>query len=218
MAARQNTPAESPAKTDRRQPRQARSEHTVQLIFEATAQVLRDEGETALTTNRIAERAGLSIGTLYQYFDCKEAIVLAILSRTREQVIAQLDKVMLDVQPGQTDPREVVRTYVRIYIQAFGIGKKNERDLVRLAWRFDRHDAMVLSLRQASERLAMHLQRLNHPLVRAPTPAMAFVLTRGLAGIVRSASLEASPLLGTTAFEDEVVNALWGVLSHPQSQ
>jgi AcrR family transcriptional regulator len=218
MAARQTTPAESPSKTDRRQPRQARSEHTVQLIFEATAQVLRDEGEAALTTNRIAERAGLSIGTLYQYFDCKEAIVLAILSRTREQVIAQLDKVMLDVQPGQTDPREVVRTYVRIYIQAFGIGKKNERDLVRLAWRFDRHDAMVLSLRQASERLAMHLQRLNHPLVRAPTPAMAFVLTRGLAGIVRSASLEASPLLGTTAFEDEVVNALWGVLSHPQSQ
>jgi AcrR family transcriptional regulator len=66
MAARQNTPAESPAKTDRRQPRQARSEHTVQLIFEATAQVLRDEGEAALTTNRIAERAGLSIGTLYQ--------------------------------------------------------------------------------------------------------------------------------------------------------
>jgi AcrR family transcriptional regulator len=218
MATRQSTPAESPAKTDRRQPRQARSEHTVQLIFEATAQVLRDEGETALTTNRIAERAGLSIGTLYQYFDCKEAIVLAILSRTREQVIAQLDKVMLDVQPGQTDPREVVRTYVRIYIQAFGIGKKNERDLVRLAWRFDRHDAMVLSLRQASERLAMHLQRLNHPLVRAPTPAMAFVLTRGLAGIVRSASLEESPLLGTTALEDEVVNALWGVMSHPQSQ
>jgi hypothetical protein len=72
---------------------------------------------------------------------------------------------------------------------------------------------IVLSLREASERLAMHLQRLPHPSVQNPTPTMVFVLTRGLAGIVRSAVLEGSPVLGTKAFEDELVNALWGVLT-----
>src|SRR6185369_13420691 len=99
------------------------------------------------------------------------------------------------------------------YVNAFGTGTRNQRELVRLAWRLDRHDAIVLSLREASERLSMHLQRMNHPRLRQPTRAMVFVLTRALAGIVRSASLEASPLLGTEAFEDELVNACWGILS-----
>lgn len=213
MATRTSPPTTTPAARPRRQPRQARSEHTVQLIFEATAQVLREGGEAALTTNRIAERAGLSIGTLYQYFNSKEAIVLAILSGTREKVLQQLDQLMADADLASSDPRQLLRNYVRLYVNAFGLGGPHGRELVRLAWAWDQHEAIVQSLRQASERLAMHLQRLQHPAVQAPTPAMAFVLTRGLAGMVRSAALEASPLLGTPAFEDELVHALWGVLT-----
>jgi hypothetical protein len=56
------------------------------------------------------------------------------------------------------------------------------------------------------------VQRMKHPLLRPPSPAIAFVLTRLLAGTVRSASLEDSPLLGTAEFEDELVNACWGVM------
>jgi AcrR family transcriptional regulator len=52
----------------RRQPVQARGQRTLAAILQATAQILVKEGEAALTTNRIAERAGVSIGTLYQYF------------------------------------------------------------------------------------------------------------------------------------------------------
>jgi AcrR family transcriptional regulator len=192
---------------------QARAEQTVQLIFEATAQVLREDGEALLTTNRIAARAGLSIGTLYQYFDGKEAIVVALLSRTRQRVMRQLDTLLANADSSQEDPRDLVRSYVRLYVNAFGTGPRNQRELVRLAWRLDRHDAIVLSLREASERLSMHLQRMNHPRVRQPMPAMLFVLTRALAGIVRSAALEASPLLGTEAFEDELVNLCWGILA-----
>jgi AcrR family transcriptional regulator len=202
----------SPSAALRRSPRQARAEQTVELIFETTAQVLREEGEAALTTNRIAERAGVSIGTLYQYFDDKEAIVRALLSRTRVRMMKQLDEVMAGADRELSDPRELVRAYVRLYVSAFGTGARNQRELVRLAWRMDRPDNVVLSLREAAERLSVHLERLNHPDVRPPTPAMVFVLTRALAGIVRSASLEATPLLGTQAFEDELVRVCWGVL------
>lgn len=201
----------------RRQPMQSRAEQTLQLIFEATAQVLREEGESALTTNRIAARAGLSIGTLYQYFDGKEAIVAAQLSQTRERVMARLEALMAeaDLRPHD-DPRELVRAYVRLYVSAFGTGARNQRELVRLAWRLDRHESVVQTLREASERLSAHLQRMAHHRVRPPTPAMLFVLTRALAGIVRAASLEASPLLGTAAFENELVNMCWGVLGEPE--
>jgi AcrR family transcriptional regulator len=201
----------------RRSPRQARAQQSVGLIFEATAQVLREEGEAALTTNRIAERAGLSIGTLYQYFDSKEAIVVAMLSRERERVMKQLETLLSGFDAGspdqgKSDPRQILRAYVRQYVSTFGTGARTQRALVRLAWRLDANEAIVVALREASERIAMHLQRINHPLIRPPTPAMVFVLTRALAGIVRSAALEESPLLGTQAFENELVNALWGVL------
>jgi AcrR family transcriptional regulator len=65
----------------RKQPTQARSQATVAAIFEATIQVLLHGGASALTTNRVADRAGVSIGTLYQYFPGKEALLYALVSR-----------------------------------------------------------------------------------------------------------------------------------------
>ena len=201
----------------RRIPSQARSGETIRIIFEATAQVLNDHGESALTTNRIAARAGVSIGTLYQYFDSKEAIVLSMLAREREDVMATLDTLLTnadaaDPDPLKSDPRMLLRAFIHRYVAAFGTGAPGRRALIKLAWRLDQQQAMVQSLREASDRIALHLQRLRHPLLRPPSPVMAFVLTRLLAGAVRSASLEDSPLLGTAAFEEELVNACWGVM------
>jgi AcrR family transcriptional regulator len=65
----------------RRKPRQDRSRQTVQAILEAAAQVFERHGYAAGTTNRIAERAGVSIGSLYQYFPNKDAIVMELARR-----------------------------------------------------------------------------------------------------------------------------------------
>src|SRR5271165_1376438 len=62
----------------RKKPRQVRSEATVAAIFEATAQILHSRGGAGLNTNAIAELAGVSIGTLYQYFPNKNAILIAL--------------------------------------------------------------------------------------------------------------------------------------------
>ena len=69
----------------RRIPRQARSRASVDALLEATAQLLREGGYARLTTNRIAERAGVSIGTLYQFYPGKEALVAALVERTARQ-------------------------------------------------------------------------------------------------------------------------------------
>ncbi len=65
----------------RKQPRQTRSKVTVDAIFEATIQVLLSDGPRRLTTTRVAERAGVSVGTLYQYYPNKQALLYAVLQR-----------------------------------------------------------------------------------------------------------------------------------------
>ena len=65
----------------RKSPRQKRAAATFEAIVEAAAHILRDEGAAALTTNAVAARAGVSIGSLYQYFPNKQAIVRALIAR-----------------------------------------------------------------------------------------------------------------------------------------
>jgi len=69
--------SEKPRKT----PRQERSRLTVDAILMAAAHILKTEGPERATTNRIAEKAGVSIGSLYQYFPNKEAIVALLRER-----------------------------------------------------------------------------------------------------------------------------------------
>ena len=68
----------------RKAPRQARSAATVDAILEASAHILREGGLGALNTNAVAERAGASIGSLYQYFPNKDAILTELIRRKRQ--------------------------------------------------------------------------------------------------------------------------------------
>lgn len=70
--------------TPRKRPRQARSAATLDAIFEATIQVLLADGMRALTTTRVAERAGVSVGTMYQYFPHKQSLIYALNERYLE--------------------------------------------------------------------------------------------------------------------------------------
>lgn len=77
----------SPRKT----PVQERSQATVDAIVQAAADILSKEGAARLTTNRIAERAGVNIASLYQYFPGKDAIVAQVAERLVERVLARLE-------------------------------------------------------------------------------------------------------------------------------
>lgn len=75
-------PLEPPSHlSPRKQPRQARARATVDFIFEATIQVLVADGPYQLTTTRVADRAGVSVGTMYQYFPHKQALFYAVNER-----------------------------------------------------------------------------------------------------------------------------------------
>lgn len=65
---------------------QARSRATVDALIEATARILVKEGFDKASTNRVADMAGVSVGSLYQYFPSKEALVAAVIDRHRQEI------------------------------------------------------------------------------------------------------------------------------------
>jgi AcrR family transcriptional regulator len=75
----------------RKKPRQARAAVTLSAVFEATIQVLLVDGPRRLTTTRVAERAGVSVGTLYQYFPHKQALFYALNERYLEALAERLE-------------------------------------------------------------------------------------------------------------------------------
>ncbi|MCV7367965.1 TetR family transcriptional regulator [Mycolicibacterium duvalii] len=93
----------------RRTPRQRRSRDTVDTLVEAAAQVFSREGMTA-TTNRIAARAGLSIGTLYQYFPDKVALLRAVAHRHVRDADRRLTEVFDRLREQDAPFEETMRT------------------------------------------------------------------------------------------------------------
>jgi AcrR family transcriptional regulator len=76
------------AKTPRRKAKQERSRETIEVVLDAAAQVLNREGYARASTNRIAERAGVSVGTIYQYFGDKDQVFAALIDREVAAVVA----------------------------------------------------------------------------------------------------------------------------------
>src|SRR5580700_104438 len=98
----------------RKTPLQARSTATVEAISEATIQVLLSHGAERLTTTRVAERAGVSVGTLYQYYPNKQSLLFAVLEDHLDKVSAALEAACEHARhkPLTEMVREVVEAFV----------------------------------------------------------------------------------------------------------
>ncbi|MFC4376351.1 TetR/AcrR family transcriptional regulator [Nocardia halotolerans] len=99
----------------RKRPRQQRSKDTVDVMLEAAAQMFSREG-LATTTNRIAERAGVSIGTLYQYFPNKHAILQELAVRHLLGGGEQLGQVFIRLRETEPPFEETMRAIVDVII------------------------------------------------------------------------------------------------------
>ncbi|WP_036074705.1 TetR/AcrR family transcriptional regulator [Limnohabitans sp. Rim47] len=204
----------------RRQPSQARAQQTMQTLFKAAAQILDKEGEGGLTTNKVAAAAGFSIGTLYQYFPSKEVLVRAMATRGQEMVLQELERYLSELETlpevRQLDGRELLAKAVRILVRGFATGKGLSQSLIHLCWTLEKPEETASAVRQVADRLAIFFERIHHPALQTPSPAQMFVLTRSVIGTLRSASLEKSPLLGSPAFEEVLVQMAWALLARQQ--
>lgn len=100
--------------SSRKQPKQARSAGLVATILEAAVQVLAKEGAPRFTTARVAEKAGVSIGSLYQYFPNKTAILFRLQSDEWRQTSQMLRDILEDVErPPLARLRTLVHAFIR---------------------------------------------------------------------------------------------------------
>lgn len=104
--------------TPRKRPRQNRSKATVDTILAATARVLVKRGFDGLTTNSVAEAAGVSIGSLYQYFPNKEALVAALIESHIETKNAAVLQRLASV--ATLPMAEAVRAMIELTIENYG--------------------------------------------------------------------------------------------------
>jgi AcrR family transcriptional regulator len=182
----------------RRTPRQSRSEATVEAILEATFQLLEQGGVEALTTNHIAERAGVSVGTLYQYFPGKQAILAALAQR---QAAAARDRIARIVIDG---PRiSAVRMIVRALATAFEGTPATRRALLD-AFADEAGDAAVMRHHRLFFDAIAGKARFDFDM----TPEAGFVLTHAVIGLLRAATVESELALDSQRLEDELVRLM----------
>jgi AcrR family transcriptional regulator len=111
--------ARKPPTNPRKNASQARSRATVDALVEATTRILVREGFEKASTNRIAEVAGVSVGSLYQYFPGKEALVAAVIDRHNAQIMTIVRAVFVEVADMPIE--KAVRRLVTVAIEAHQI-------------------------------------------------------------------------------------------------
>ncbi|NWD63681.1 TetR family transcriptional regulator [Pseudomonas sp. IPO3774] len=100
--------------SSRKEPKQARSTGLVTAILEAAIQVLAKEGASRFTTARVAEKAGVSVGSVYQYFPNKAAILFRLQTDEWQQTSQMLSRILQDVsQPALERLRALVHAFIR---------------------------------------------------------------------------------------------------------
>lgn len=192
----------------RRQPRQARSREKVELILEATMRILNKEGLDALTTNRIAEVAGISIGTLYQYFSDKRQVLDELAQRESDRLTAKLLAVLTSHEAPTPDA--LLRQVIRTLLGAFG-GRHRARRIVLEQAIAHGHNPLITPghvstfLSSADARSATS----QRP---ALSPMQAFVITRSVMGAIGSALSHNEQWLASKEFEDNLFMLVHGFL------
>lgn len=122
-------PTEKAPPKPRKEPRQARAKVTVDAIFEATLQLLLTDGPRRLTTTRVAQRAGVSVGTMYQYFPNKEALIFALNARYLDALAERIETVCRTMAGSRAE------AMVAALIDCYWRAKTERADVTRALYR-----------------------------------------------------------------------------------
>jgi len=188
------------APSPRKIPVQARSRATFDAIIQAATYILTKRGWDSLTTNAIAERAGVNIGSLYQYFPNKEAVIAELQRRHAEAIHAQLHKALarLPQQPSlRTAVAQIIEMVVKEHRIAPAVHKAITEELPRTArYRQNEND----SLQQ------QFLTALKPFMQNVPDPELAiYMMDVAIHAIIHHAAAERPDLLAQPRLIAELV-------------
>jgi AcrR family transcriptional regulator len=166
---------------------QARSRVTVNALIEATARILVREGFDKASTNRIAEVAGVSVGSLYQYFPSKEALVAALIDRHNQEVMRAVQG---ELEEAVNLPMEqAVRKLVAVAVKAHSIDPKLRRVLAEQIPRVGRLEKVETFNRQNYALFAAYLERHRDEIRAVDLGLAAFVCVNSIEALTHTAVL-----------------------------
>lgn len=187
----------------RKPPRQARSKATVEAIIEAGARILAEVGWAAFTTNKVAETAGASVGSLYQYFPNKLSLIQAIRRRHLDDCLAALRRVDASGTHGQS----LIAMWIDALIRTHSAHPRLHRILLDEAPNFeafrDPNSVFETEYIQCYVRAVMTLRS---DLQEAEAQLIAIVLSDALDGVVHNAARRGT--LGSPELRQELIKLM----------
>jgi AcrR family transcriptional regulator len=202
----------------RKSPVQARSRATVDEILSASAQVFEAQGYAAGTTNRIARRAGVSIGTLYQYFPSKEAIAVALLERHIAETDHRLHEWVGHMVAEQHGLRAALHDYVTGMLEMHAGRPRLQHILLEETPMPERvHQTLIEAEHRAARALA-GLLRVYPEIRRTRLEQAGFLVVQTVESLThRFAAHPDGPIIARESFIDELVTMLEAYLSRAES-
>lgn len=191
----------APRTKPRKNASQERSRLTVAALLDATARILVREGFDQASTNRIAEVAGVSIGSLYQYFPGKEALVAAVIERHQQEIMQTVRAELADVltQPVRT----AVRTLVAVAVKAHQVDPRLHRVLAEQIPRVGKLEKLASFNRENYTLFRTYLESRRSELRVADLELASFVCVTSIEALTHNAVLHYPGVLA-----DETLEAL----------
>lgn len=207
-------PAPGQLPTPRKRPNQARSRALVDAVAQACLRILDEAGEQGLTVARIAEVSGAAVGSIYQYFPNKDAILALLYERVLDQEAAQLLVVRegLVGVPLATALREVLANIIRVELRLFKLNQ---------AFHLRYHSALHLGMWRGPYQTAgefieatwLPFLQIYAQDITTPHPALAaHLLGQGLRSVIRSVLEDIPAQLASPALLDSLVAMALGCL------
>ena len=193
--------ARKPLTKPRKQASQDRSRATVNALVEATARILVKEGFDKASTNRIAEMAGVSIGSLYQYFPSKDALVAALLERHVQEMLAVARDGL--AQSSARSIRQRAREMVRVMLQAHAVEPELHRVFMEEMPYANRIQAIAEMERMFETLAKTSLERDRATIRPRNLDIAAFVLVQAVEALTHAAVVHRPELLQSEEFVDE---------------
>jgi AcrR family transcriptional regulator len=192
---------------------QERSRATVDALIEATARILVREGFDRASTTNIAETAGVSVGSLYQYYPCKEALVAAVLDRHQRQLMAVVHDAFAELDGASVEA--AVRRLVAAAIDGHRLDAELHRVLAEHTPRTGRLAQVARFNGESHALVRAYLEGRRNELRTSDVGLAAFLTVATVEAVTHAAVLDHPEILADDKVEslvDEVTRLVVGCL------
>ena len=203
--------ARRPATTPRKQPRQERARETVESLLAATARVLVEEGYDRASTNRIAHAAGVSIGSLYQYFPNKEALLSELMRRHVDEIGDGIEE--MATRSANAPLSEIVRGAIEHSVRAHLHDPELHRVLSEEVPRLGPLDWEAPFVERATRHVRQALEARRSEIIVADLDLATYIVAKAVDAIIHDAVVDRAVELKSGALTEEVTRMIVGYLT-----